>query len=115
MKALFKVVGALLAVVVLGYGFIHFQFQQKSQKVYIPPKVNIHEKVLAADPELGHRIYAVRSGCIDCHGGDATIRPAPQTRDPSQPNAVPEDCPLRQIDTGSPHATPRRPGPPEAW
>ncbi len=80
MKTFLKVIGALLSVVVLGYGFVQLQFQQKSQKVYIPPKINIHEKVLAADPELGHRIYAVRSGCIDCHGeklGGKLIMDAP--------------------------------------
>ncbi len=51
-------------------GFVAYRFHALSVQRHDPPQFSIAAEVKAADPLLGERIYAVRAGCIDCHGAD---------------------------------------------
>lgn len=61
---------ALVLVIVALVGFVYFRFSQILAAEYRRPNFTISEDVAAADLELGKRIYAVRAGCVDCHGAD---------------------------------------------
>jgi mono/diheme cytochrome c family protein len=59
----------VVTVVVVGLvSFITFQFHNLANRQHSTPNFSIADEMRSADPKLGHRIYAVRAGCIDCHG-----------------------------------------------
>lgn len=47
---------------------VAFRFSSMAERQYTAPDFTISPEVAIADPALGQRIYAVRAGCIDCHG-----------------------------------------------
>lgn len=53
---------------------IYTRYQMLRHKTYAKSVVAISDDVAKADLRLGERIYAVRAGCIDCHGGDLAGR-----------------------------------------
>jgi mono/diheme cytochrome c family protein len=76
MKKIIKIALSLLALVivslasVIGYGFYRFEQLSKELHPLHPELARIVIPTSAEAVALGKRIYAVRSGCIDCHGPD---------------------------------------------
>lgn len=67
-KTVVKLIGAGLSILVIVTTSIFVLFEYKAQKVYSPKIPDLSFAMKTADIELGKRIYAVRAGCIDCHG-----------------------------------------------
>lgn len=72
MKILLKLVVAIVFLIFAGFGFITFKFSSLASEKFDKNlyEFEIDSMVAEADIELGHRIYHVRNGCIDCHGAD---------------------------------------------
>ena len=71
-RFLVRILAGLALVIVGLVTFVTFQFHSLSNRLHATPNFSISEEVRQADPDLGHRIYAVRAGCIDCHGENLT-------------------------------------------
>lgn len=72
MKIVKKIIIGLVILVAVVAVIVKICFNSKASQVFAKPELQIHEDVIKADVELGKRIYAVRNGCIDCHGVDLT-------------------------------------------
>lgn len=68
-KILGMILGALLLLVLLGYGLVIHQVQIHLTKIYEVPAINL-PAVKASDIALGQRIVNIRAACIQCHGND---------------------------------------------
>lgn len=75
MKYLVRILGALIALLGVVIVAIQLSFSQQMSKKYSRPEFTIAEEVKKADVELGKRIYAIRAGCIECHGAALTGTP----------------------------------------
>ena len=69
-KFLFRLVLALVVLILVVVGGVQFLFSREQARIYQAPSFSIHDEVAKADVELGHRLYAVRNGCVHCHGVD---------------------------------------------
>ncbi len=69
-KIVAKVLIGFGALIILFAGYIQFQFSREQAKQFQSLAFAIQNKVATADVDLGKRLYAVRSGCVDCHGSD---------------------------------------------
>lgn len=56
----------LIALAIMGLA--NWKLSRSLAQAHNVPRFSIHEDVLAADVELGKRIFHVRNGCVDCHG-----------------------------------------------
>ncbi|MBD5778960.1 c-type cytochrome [Pelagicoccus sp. NFK12] len=71
-RIILRAFAGILLLAILFVGFIAFRFNALATQNYLSPQFTIAADVSSADIALGHRIYAVRAGCIDCHGEDAS-------------------------------------------
>ena len=69
-KVILMLVGGLLGIVLIFAGVVQLNFEKQKDKTYSAVDFSIKELVGKADVQLGKRLYAVRNGCIDCHGSD---------------------------------------------
>ncbi|MBU6153341.1 MAG: c-type cytochrome [Bdellovibrionales bacterium] len=69
-KIIIVTLGILVFVAATGFVGLEFAFRSESARTYTVKEFSIHEEVAVADIKLGQRMYAVRNGCIDCHGPD---------------------------------------------
>jgi len=69
-KNIFKFLLGLVSVVIAFAVVVQISFNNGKKQVYAAAPFSIKDFVSTADVNLGKRLYAVRSGCIDCHGAD---------------------------------------------
>ncbi len=71
-KIIVSLLAGLLIVLILFSAFVFYRFQSLENHDFSEElrTFSITEEVEKADRKLGQRIYAVRNGCIDCHGED---------------------------------------------
>lgn len=67
-RLLFRLLLGLIVLVLAAVGIVAFRFHSLANRQYRAPEFTIAAEVAAADRVLGQRIYAVRAGCVDCHG-----------------------------------------------
>ncbi len=67
-RLILRVLLILCLLVVAAVAFVAIRFNVMAQQLRPLPDFTITAEVKAADPALGKRIYAVRAGCVDCHG-----------------------------------------------
>lgn len=67
-RLLLRVLIVLVVLIVAAVASVAFRFNAMAKRQYAAPDFTISPEAAAADPALGKRIYAVRAGCIDCHG-----------------------------------------------
>lgn len=67
-RILLRVLLALVVLALAAVGGVAFRFHSLANRKYVPADFEIAGEVARADLALGKRIYAVRAGCIDCHG-----------------------------------------------
>ncbi len=67
-----RIVISLVVFIVLLVGFVVLRFNSLMAHEFEPPEISISEEVKNANIELGHRIFHVRNGCVDCHGEDGS-------------------------------------------
>ncbi len=74
MKKLFKILGGMLALLLVLVGgaaaWVHTQYEARASATHDVAPFEIKSLVASADVALGRRIYEVRGGCVDCHGPD---------------------------------------------
>ncbi len=64
------VVAGMIGLVFLLVGAVQGRFLLDSHQTYTSASFDLGDVVRNADLQLGHRIYHVRGGCVDCHGVD---------------------------------------------
>lgn len=67
-RLLLRALAGLLLLIIGVVAFVAFRFNALAKRHYEVRDFAIADEVKQADVALGHRIYAVRAGCIDCHG-----------------------------------------------
>lgn len=69
-KAILKFLAGFISVIIAFAIIVQVNFSNQLDKAYEAAPFTIKDLVSTADVNLGKRLYAVRNGCIDCHGAD---------------------------------------------